>query len=107
MALMDSPDLEDVLGTIGGYMPGELIGPAYGATYILAKTENTAWERHIEEDAWVAAAEWAFHEHARKPGPGRRRGRPKSGRRPRAGLLRPGGYREIVGAAGRRRNTER
>ena len=47
------------LSTIGGYAPGELIGPAYGATYILAKTENTTWERHIEEDAWVAAAEWA------------------------------------------------
>jgi subtilisin family serine protease len=47
------------LSTIAGYAPGELIGPAYGATYILAKTENTTWERHIEEDAWVAAAEWA------------------------------------------------
>jgi subtilisin family serine protease len=47
------------LSTIGGYAPGDLIGPAYGATYILAKTENTTWERHIEEDAWVAAAEWA------------------------------------------------
>ena len=48
-----------VLGVIAGYAPGELIGPAFGATYILAKTENTTWERHIEEDAWVAAAEWA------------------------------------------------
>src|SRR5688572_10646014 len=48
-----------VLGTIAGYAPGELIGPAFGATYLLAKTENTTWERHIEEDAWVAAAEWA------------------------------------------------
>jgi subtilisin family serine protease len=46
------------LSTIGGYAPGNLIGPAYGATYILAKTENTEWERHIEEDAWVAGAEW-------------------------------------------------
>ncbi|HET6349199.1 MAG TPA: S8 family serine peptidase [Candidatus Krumholzibacteria bacterium] len=47
------------LGAIAGYAPGELIGPAFAATYILAKTENTNWERHIEEDAWVAAAEWA------------------------------------------------
>jgi serine protease AprX len=47
------------LGTIGGYHPGELIGPAYGASYILGKTENTDWERHIEEDHWVAGAEWA------------------------------------------------
>ncbi|MDH3216715.1 MAG: S8 family serine peptidase, partial [Candidatus Krumholzibacteria bacterium] len=47
------------LSAIGGYAPGQLIGPAWGATYILAKTENTSWERHIEEDDWVAAAEWA------------------------------------------------
>lgn len=47
------------LSAIGGYEPGDLIGPAYGATYILAKTENTDWERHVEEDDWVAGAEWA------------------------------------------------
>jgi len=47
------------LGTIGGYKPGQLIGPAYGATYLLGKTENTEWERHIEEDHWIAGAEWA------------------------------------------------
>jgi hypothetical protein len=48
-----------VLGIIAGFKSGELIGPAFGATFLLAKTENTSWERHIEEDAWVAAAEWA------------------------------------------------
>jgi subtilisin family serine protease len=48
-----------VMGTLAGYAPGELIGPAFGATYLLAKTENTQWERHIEEHAWIAAAEWA------------------------------------------------
>ena len=47
------------LSTIGGYAPGNLIGPAYGATYILGKTENTASELHAEEDWWVAGAEWA------------------------------------------------
>jgi len=47
------------LSTIGGYAPGNLIGPAYGATYLLAKTENTVGENHIEEDNWVAGAEWA------------------------------------------------
>jgi serine protease AprX len=47
------------LSVIAGEAPGYLIGPAYRATYILAKTENTVWERHIEEDAWIAAAEWA------------------------------------------------
>ncbi|MFZ0390671.1 MAG: S8/S53 family peptidase [Calditrichia bacterium] len=46
------------LGTIAGYYPGELIGPAYGADFVLAKTENTDWEHNIEEDHWVAGAEW-------------------------------------------------
>ncbi|HFE63585.1 MAG TPA: hypothetical protein ENK14_04115, partial [Caldithrix sp.] len=46
------------LGTIAGFAPGHLIGPAYGASFLLAKTENTDWERHIEEDDWVAGAEW-------------------------------------------------
>ena len=49
----------NTLSTIGGYSPGTLIGPAYGATYFLAKTENTESELHVEEDNWCAAAEWA------------------------------------------------
>ena len=48
-----------VLGVIGGYSPGNLIGPAYGADYLLAKTEDVLRETHLEEDNWVAAAEWA------------------------------------------------
>jgi subtilisin family serine protease len=47
------------LSTIGGFKEGELIGPAYAATYILAKTENTDSETPVEEDNWAAAAEWA------------------------------------------------
>ncbi len=47
------------LSTIGGFKPGNLIGPAFGATYILAKTENTDSETPAEEDNWIAAAEWA------------------------------------------------
>jgi subtilisin family serine protease len=47
------------LGTIAGYEPGELIGPAFGASFLLGKTENSDWERHIEEDHWIAGAEWA------------------------------------------------
>ena len=47
------------LGTIAGYQPGELIGPAFGASFLLGKTENSDWERHIEEDHWIAGAEWA------------------------------------------------
>jgi subtilisin family serine protease len=48
-----------VLSVIGGYKTGELIGPAFGASFILAKTEDTWSETPIEEDNWVAAAEWA------------------------------------------------
>ncbi len=47
------------LSTLGGFAQGELIGTAYGAKFILAKTENTDSETLAEEDAWVAAMEWA------------------------------------------------
>jgi hypothetical protein len=49
----------NTLSTIGGFKPGILIGPAYGATYILARTENDSSETPLEEDKWVAAIEWA------------------------------------------------
>ncbi len=44
---------------LGGYYPGELIGPAYGASFLLAKTEDIRSERPVEEDNYVAALEWA------------------------------------------------
>ena len=47
------------LSLIGGYKPGQIIGPAYGSNFILAKTENTASETPVEEDNWIAAMEWA------------------------------------------------
>jgi serine protease AprX len=47
------------LSVVGGYVPGQLIGPAFGASFILAKTENTDSETPVEEDNWAAAAEWA------------------------------------------------
>ncbi len=47
------------LSALAGYAPGSLVGPAYGASFALYKTENTEWERHVEEDAWAAAAERA------------------------------------------------
>lgn len=47
------------LSVIGGYKPGQLIGTAYRAHYLLAKTENTDTETPAEEDFWIAAAEWA------------------------------------------------
>jgi hypothetical protein len=45
--------------TLGGYVPGNLIGPAYGALFLLAKTEDIRSETPVEEDNWVAALEWA------------------------------------------------
>ena len=65
------PDVEDgtdmgegshgcaTLSLIGGFYEGQLIGPAFGADFILAKTENTDSETPIEEDNWIAALEWA------------------------------------------------
>jgi subtilisin family serine protease len=47
------------LSVLGGFREGELIGPAYGASFLLAITEDARSETPIEEDNWVAAAEWA------------------------------------------------
>lgn len=47
------------LSTLAGYTPGQLIGAAYAADYVLARTENDASETPLEEDNWVAAMEWA------------------------------------------------
>ncbi len=47
------------LSTIGGFFEGQLIGPAFNADFILAKTENTDSETPVEEDNWIAALEWA------------------------------------------------
>jgi serine protease AprX len=48
-----------VLSVLGGYMPGSLVGPAFGANFLLAKTEKIDEEIHQEEDNWAMAAEWA------------------------------------------------
>lgn len=48
-----------VLSTMAGYQPGQLVGPAYGASVLLAKTEDVAQEVRLEEDHWVAGLEWA------------------------------------------------
>jgi serine protease AprX len=47
-----------VLSVIGGFQEGVLIGAAYGATYVLAKTEWIPSETRMEEDLWVMALEW-------------------------------------------------
>ncbi len=45
--------------TLGGNSSGTLYGPAYGASFILAKTEDVRSEMVVEEDNWAAAVEWA------------------------------------------------
>ncbi len=47
-----------VLSTLAGWAPGELIGPAHGAAYFLAATETIGSEAPVEEDRWVAGIEW-------------------------------------------------
>ena len=46
------------LALIGGFKDGTYVSPAFNANFILAKTENTDSESPIEEDNWLAAAEW-------------------------------------------------
>ena len=50
-----------VYGVIAGYVPDTLIGVAPDADFLLAKTEITCdgTEIKLEEDNWIAAAEWA------------------------------------------------
>lgn len=62
--LNDPNDYSDSHGTgtwsiLAGFKPGELIGPAYGADFLLAKTETEKYEKPIEEDFWAAGIEWA------------------------------------------------
>lgn len=47
-----------VLSVVASMYPDSLIGGAPCASFLLAKTENIAAERHIEEDALAAALEW-------------------------------------------------
>ncbi len=43
---------------LGGYAPKALIGPAFAAEFVLAKTEDYVNEVHSEEDNYIAALEW-------------------------------------------------
>ncbi|MDY7109224.1 MAG: S8 family serine peptidase [Planctomycetota bacterium] len=47
-----------ILGTLGAYMPNELVGAAYDASFILCKTEDTSGEYQGEEDNYVAGLEF-------------------------------------------------
>jgi serine protease AprX len=48
-----------VVAVIGAFVPGRLIGPAFGAAFLLGKTEDIRSETAVEEDNWVAGMEWA------------------------------------------------
>jgi serine protease AprX len=48
-----------VWSLIGGYEPGVLIGAAYNAEFLLAKSEYIGSETIVEEDWYVQAVEWA------------------------------------------------
>lgn len=58
----DSPSQSNhgtyVFSIVGGFKEGELIGAAYGADYLLAKTEDIRSETHVEEDNYAAALQW-------------------------------------------------
>src|ERR1041385_3890271 len=47
------------MSTLGGYKPGQLIGPAFDADFILGKTEYVQVDDSLwEEDNWAAGIEW-------------------------------------------------
>ena len=48
----------NVFSVLGGYAPGVMVGPAYKANYLLAKTEIVGEEIQVEEDYFVSALEW-------------------------------------------------
>ena len=48
-----------VLSIMGGNVPGQLVGTAPEASYWLLRSEDTSSEFLIEEDNWIAAAEFA------------------------------------------------
>lgn len=58
----DNPDQHThgtlILGTLGAYLPGEYVGGAYDASFILCKTEDIRSETPVEEDNYVAGLEF-------------------------------------------------
>jgi subtilisin family serine protease len=53
-----------ILGVVGAYYPNRLVGGAYDASFLLAKTEDVTREVQAEEDDWVAGLEWLEQEGA-------------------------------------------
>jgi serine protease AprX len=47
-----------ILGLLAAYRPGELVGGAFDASFILCKTEDTSSETPVEEDYYAAGLEF-------------------------------------------------
>lgn len=47
-----------ILSCIGSYLPDQMVGGAYDASFILCKTEDVTSETPAEEDYYVEAIEW-------------------------------------------------
>ncbi len=58
----DPPDQHNhgtyILGTLGAYYPTVIVGGAFNAAFLLAKTEDTTGEYPGEEDNYVAGLQW-------------------------------------------------
>jgi len=50
---------QETFSTVGGFQNGAHIGPAFGASFVLARTEDVNSETPIEEDNWARAIIWA------------------------------------------------
>jgi subtilisin family serine protease len=50
---------QETFSAIGGKLPGIYVGPAYGATFMLGRTEYDPTEHPIEMTNWAMGAEWA------------------------------------------------
>lgn len=49
----------EVWSVLAACAPGTMVGPAFGATFALAKVDDPNTETHADEDRWVAGLEWA------------------------------------------------
>ena len=49
----------ETLSLIAGYDSSRFTGDAYAARFVLARTEDSPVEHHVEEDNWAAAMVWA------------------------------------------------
>ncbi|MCK9424666.1 MAG: S8 family peptidase [Ignavibacteriaceae bacterium] len=47
-----------IFSILGGYKDGNIVAPAFNASFLLAKTEDIRSETHVEEDNYAAALQW-------------------------------------------------